>query len=94
MIDVAGDLMPTVGLLTLSFMMTAASLWVGGRLTPWFLQEAVEAPTLKSFFFSFEADAQFDRVRMATGGLALAVMLAALLIIAVAARLMGWAPNL
>lgn len=94
MIDIAGDLIPTMTLLALSVVLTAASLWAGGRLAPWFLQETVEAPTLKSFFFSFEADTEFDRVRMAVCGLGLAVMLAVLLAVAIGARLMGWSPNL
>jgi hypothetical protein len=92
MIDVAGDVLPTFGLLTLSIVLTAASLWIGGRLTPWFLQETVKAPTLRSFFFSLEADRNFDRVRLTTGALGLAVMLALLLALAIAARVMGWSP--
>jgi hypothetical protein len=92
MIDVASDVLPTFGLLTLSIVLTAASLWVGGRLTPWFLQETVEAPTLRSFFFSLEADRNFDRVRLTTGALGFAVMLAILLVIAIVARTIGWAP--
>jgi hypothetical protein len=94
MIDVSGDLLPTLVLLVLSFMLTGFSLWTGGRLAPWFLQEAVKAPSLKSFFFSFEADAQFNRVRAAVCGLAMAVMLAMLLLVALAARMMGWSPAL
>ena len=94
MIDVAGDVLPTMGLLGLSIVLTAISLWTGGRLAPWFLQETVEAPTLKSFFFSMDADAEFDRVRMAVCGLGFAVMLAILLAIAIGARMMGWAPNI
>ena len=92
MFDVSGDLLPTFALLTLSFVLTAASLWIGGRLTPWFLQETIEAPTLRSFFFSFEADANFDRVRLTTGALGFAVMLALLLALAIAARVLGWSP--
>ena len=94
MIDVAGDVLPTMGLLGLSIVLTAISLWTGGRLAPWFLQETVEAPTLKSLFFSMDADAEFDRVRMTVCGLGFAVMLAILLAIAIGARMMGWAPNI
>lgn len=94
MINVAGDVLPTMVLLGLSIVLTAVSLWTGGRLAPWFLQETVEAPSLKSFFFSFDADTNFDRVRMAVCGLGFAVMLAILLAIAIGARLIGWAPNL
>jgi hypothetical protein len=92
MIDVAGDILPTLGLLTLSILLTAASLWVGGRLTPWFLRESIETPTLRSFFFSFDADTNLDRVRLTTGALGFAVMLAVLLALAVGARLVGWSP--
>lgn len=92
MFDVAGDLLPTLALMTLSVFLTAASLWVGGRLTPWFLQESVEAPTLRSFFFSLEADRNLDRVRLTTGALGFAVMLALLLVLAILARVMGWSP--
>jgi hypothetical protein len=92
MIDAARDVLPTFALLTLSILLTAASLWIGARLTPWFLQEAVEAPTLRSFFFSIEAERNLDRVRLTTGALGLAVMLAILLALAIAARVMGWSP--
>jgi hypothetical protein len=92
MSDVAGDLLPTVVLLAASIMLTAASLWIGGRLTPWFLQESIEAPSLRSFFFSLEADRSMDRVRLTTGALGFAVMLAALLVVAIVARSMGWSP--
>jgi hypothetical protein len=92
LIDIAGDVLPTFALLTLSIMLTAASLWIGGRLTPWFLQESIEAPTLRSFFFSLEADRNFDRVRLTTGALGFAVMLAMLLALAIAARVIGWSP--
>jgi hypothetical protein len=72
--------------------LTAVSLWAGGRLAPWFLKEAMSAPSLGSLFLSDDDSEDFTRIRMAACGLGLAVMLAGLLMIAVGARAAGWSP--
>jgi hypothetical protein len=85
-------LITSVGALLTAFAMTAASLWVGGRLAPWFLSEAVEAPSVRTLLLSATASADFFRVRVAACLLAAVVMLAGLLAILITARLLGWSP--
>lgn len=78
---------PGVALFLASLVLTTVSLWAAGRLTPWFLQEAVEPPTLRSYFFEPSADMELNRVRFTTMGIAAAIMLAALLVLAIGIRL-------
>lgn len=77
---------PGVALFFASLVLTTVSLWAAGRLTPWFLQEAVEPPTLRSYFFEPSADMELNRVRFTTMGIAAAIMLAALLVLAIIIR--------
>jgi hypothetical protein len=79
-----------MGLFTAAGLLTFLSFWAGGRLTPWFLSEPVEAPSVSALFFSQEQGGDFYRVRVAASGLSFAVMLAALLAIVIGARILGW----
>jgi hypothetical protein len=80
---------PAFALFMASLVLTAVSLWVGGRLAPWFLKEAVEPPSVRSYFLDPMADVDLDKARMVTLGIATAIMLFALLVIAVAVRFGG-----
>ncbi|HVY90542.1 MAG TPA: hypothetical protein VG942_16875 [Hyphomonadaceae bacterium] len=84
------EMLSTMGLFGAAGLLTWMSFWAGGRLTPWFLSEAIEAPSVSTLFFSGEPDSDFYRVRVAACGLSFAVMLASLLAIVIAARMMGW----
>ena len=77
---------PGVALFLASLVLTTISLWLAGRLTPWFMQEAIEPPTLRSYFFEPSADMELNRVRFTTMGIAAAIMLAVLLVLAIAVR--------
>lgn len=76
-------LFPGVGLFLASLVLTAFSLWAGGRLTPWFLQESIEPPTVRSYFLDPMSDTDMSRPRVVTMLLACAIMLAVLLAMAV-----------
>jgi hypothetical protein len=80
---------PGVLLFFASLVLTSFSLWIAGRLTPWFLQEAVQPPSLRSYFLEPSADVGLDRVRFTTLGIASAIMLAVLLALAIAVRFGG-----
>jgi len=84
------EMISTMGLFTAAGLLTFLSFWAGGRLTPWFLSEPVEAPSVTALFFSQEQDSDFYRVRVAASGLSFAVMLASLLAIVIVARMFGW----
>ncbi len=86
------QLITPIGALLAAIAMTTASLWAGARLAPRFLSEAVEAPSLRALLLSIEDGAGFLRVRVTVCMLAAAVMMAALLTILIAARLLGWSP--
>jgi len=77
---------PGVALFFASLVLTTISLWVAGRLTPWFMQEAVDPPSLRSYFLEPSADMSLNRVRFTTMGIAAAIMLAVLLVLAIAIR--------
>jgi hypothetical protein len=88
--NAVGDLVfPAFALFLASLVLTAISLWVGGRLAPWFLKEAVEPPTVRSYFFEPMADVDLGKARMVTLLIATAIMLFALLVMAVAVRFGG-----
>lgn len=74
-----------------TFGLVSASLWIGGRLAPWFLQAPYAAPPVLSYFTDFDSDLSFDRARMTVGAIALAVTLFAILSIGIVARLLGLA---
>jgi hypothetical protein len=80
---------PGVALFFASLVLTSFSLWLAGRLTPWFLQEAIEPPTLRSYFLEPSADMDLNRVRFVTIGIASAIMLAVLLALAITVRFGG-----
>ena len=77
---------PGVALFLASLVLTAFSLWIAGRLTPWFMQEAVDPPSIRSYFLDPTADTDMNRTRMITMLIASAIMLAVLLAMAVAVR--------
>jgi hypothetical protein len=80
---------PAFAFFAASLVLTAISLWIGGRLAPWFLKEAVEPPSVRSYFLDPMADIDVNRARMVTLGIATAIMLFVLLVIAVAVRFGG-----
>jgi hypothetical protein len=80
---------PALALFSASLVLTAISIWVAGRVAPWFLREAFEPPTVRSFFLDPWADADQSRERIVTSAIALAIVLLVLLSVAVAARFMG-----
>ena len=85
--NAVGELVfPGVALFVASLVLTAFSLWAGGRLTPWFLQESVEPPTVRSYFLDPMSDTDMSRPRVVTMLLACAIMLAVLLAMAISLR--------
>jgi hypothetical protein len=80
---------PAFALFSASLVLTVISLWIAGRLAPWFLQEKTEPPSVRSYFLDPMADVDITRVRMVTMLIATAIMLFALLIIAIAVRFGG-----
>jgi hypothetical protein len=85
----AGLVFPALALFSASLVLTAVSLWLAGRVAPWFLKEAIEPPTVRSYFLDPMADVDMTRVRVVTMLIATAIMLFALLIIAIAVRFGG-----
>ena len=85
-----GELMfPAFGLFLASLVLTAISLWIAGRLAPWFLKEAAEPPTVRSYFLDPMADVDLSKARLVTLLIATAIILFALLMIAIAVRFGG-----
>jgi hypothetical protein len=85
-----GELLaPGLALFSLSILLTAVSLWIASRLAPWFLEEAVERPTVRSYFLDPLAEMDMTRVRIVTMLIATGIMLCALLIIAIAVKFGG-----
>lgn len=79
----------SVLLLAGTFALVTASLWLAGRLAPWFLRQDYDAPPLFSWFTDFEADLAADRPRMVVGLIAFAITLFAMLTLAIVVRLTG-----
>lgn len=92
-------LQPTTAFLSSSLILAAAialtglCLWIGSRMTPWFLKETISAPTVRTLLLSDDEAEVSVRVRIAACGLSMAVMLAALLTIVLVARTAGWSPS-
>ena len=84
-----GMVFPSIVLFSTSLVLTGLSLWVGGRLAPWFLKENFEPPTVRSYFMDFSAEMDLTRGRVVTALIALAIMLAALLAMAVVVKFGG-----
>lgn len=80
---------PAIMLFSASLILTGASLWLGGKMAPWFLKEGFEPPTVRSYFLDLNADTDMTRGRVVTALIALAIMLAALLVMAVAVKFGG-----
>ena len=80
---------PAIVLFSISLVLTGVSLWVGGKLAPWFLKEGFEPPTVRSYFLDPNAERDMTRGRVVTALIALAIMLAALLVIAVTVKFGG-----
>ncbi len=88
--NAVGELLfPGIALFLASLVLTGLSLWVAGRLAPWFLQEAWDPPSLRSYFFDPMAETDIARGRVVTLLIACAIMLAVLLAITVAVRFGG-----
>jgi hypothetical protein len=85
--NVVGELLfPGLALFLASLVLTGLSLWVAGRLAPWFLQEAWDPPSLRSYFLDPMAETDIARGRVVTLLIACAIMLVILLAITVAVR--------
>ena len=80
---------PAIVLFSVSLVLTGISLWVGGKLARWFLDESFEPPTVRSYFMDVSADMDISRGRVVTALIALAIMLAALLVIATTVKFGG-----
>jgi len=80
---------PAIVLFSVSLVLTGISLWVGGKLARWFLDESFEPPTVRIYFMDVSADMDISRGRVVTALIALAIMLAALLVIATAVKFGG-----
>ena len=84
-----GMVFPAIALFSMSLMLTALSLWVAGRLAPWFLQESFDPPTMRSYFLDPAADMDLTRGRIVTALIALSIMLTVLLVMASAVKFGG-----
>lgn len=80
---------PAIVLFSVSLGLTGVSLWLGGKLAPWFLQENFDPPTMRSYFFDPAAERDLTRGRVVSVLIALAIMLAALLAIALIVKVGG-----
>lgn len=80
---------PAIALFSISLVLTGFSLWAGGKLAPWFLQESFDPPTMRSYFFDPAAEMDLTRGRVVTVLIALAIMLAQLLAIALVVKVGG-----
>lgn len=80
---------PTLAMFIVSLAMTVVSLWIGGRMAPWFLKERFDPPTVRSYFMQPDAEMEITRGRMVSVLGAAAVLLAMLLVMAVAVRFGG-----
>ena len=57
---------PAIVLFSISLVLTGVSLWVGGKLAPWFLKEGFEPPTVRSYFLDLNAEMDMTRGRVVT----------------------------
>ena len=80
---------PAIMLFSASLVLTGVSLWLGGKMAPWFLKEGFEPPTVRSYFLDLNADTEMTRGRVVTALIALAIMLSALLVMAIAVKFGG-----
>lgn len=80
---------PAIMLFSASLVLTGVSLWLGGKMAPWFLKEGFEPPTVRSYFLDLNADTEMTRGRVVTALIALAIMLSALLVMAMAVKFGG-----
>ncbi|HOY77710.1 MAG TPA: hypothetical protein PLN33_07880 [Hyphomonadaceae bacterium] len=87
-----GLVFPSIVLFSASIVLTGASLWVGGKLAPWFMGEGFQAPSVRSYFTDLSADLELTKGRVVTAMIALAVMLTVLLVMTVAVKFGGIAP--
>lgn len=80
---------PAILLFSASIVLTGVSLWVGGKLAPWFMGEGFQAPSVRSYFTDLGADMDLTKGRIVTAMIALAIILTALLVMAVAVKFGG-----
>ncbi len=85
----AAMVFPAIMLFSASLVLTGVSLWLGGKMAPWFLKEGFEPPTVRSYFLDLNADTEMTRGRVVTALIALAIMLSALLVMAIAVKFGG-----
>ena len=84
-----GMVFPAIVLFAASLVLTGISLWVAGKLAPWFMGEGFERPTVRSYFTDLSADMDLTKGRVVTALIALAIRLTALLAMAVAVKFGG-----
>lgn len=88
--NAVGELVfPGVALFLASLVLTGFSLWIAGRMTPWFLKEAWQPPSVRSYFLDPMSETEISKGRVVTMLLASAIMLAVLLAMAVYLRIAG-----
>lgn len=80
---------PAIVLFSMSLGLTGISLWLGGKLAPWFLRESFDPPTMRSYFLDPAADMDLTRGRVVSILIALAIMLAALVAMALVVKVGG-----
>lgn len=85
----AAMVFPAIVLFSASFLLTGVSLWVGGKLAPWFMGEGFEPPTVRSYFTDLSADMDLTKGRVVMALIALAIMLTALLVMAIVVKFGG-----
>lgn len=84
-----GMVFPAIVLFSASMLLTGISLWLGGKMAPWFMGEGFEPPSVRSYFLDLGADMDLTKGRVVTAMIALAIMLAALLAMAVTVKFGG-----
>ena len=88
--NAVGELVfPGVALFLASLVLTAFSLWIAGRMTPWFLKEAYQPPSVRSYFLDPMSETDVTKGRIVTMLIATAIMLAVLLAMTVSLRIAG-----
>lgn len=80
---------PAIVLFPLSLVLTLFSLWIAGKLAPWFLRESFDPPTMRSYFLDPAADMDLTKARVVTALIAMAIMLSFLLVMAIAVKFGG-----
>jgi hypothetical protein len=85
------QVLPVLALVTAGLGFTTMSLWIAGRLAPWFLGESFSPPPVASYFFDLRAELEFGPQRAVVALIALALCLAMVISLILTARVLGLA---